>query len=342
MAWPPTIHGDVREQVARIVGPYLDLFGTADIGTGSGDNNTDPPRRILTNIWSSLDGGTLTASNPGDIVGLQNTVHFFGDYTNEHNEGWSSSPGFLFGSNDYITTGDATGDLAGATVLLARLVESHLMSPGADLDQFYALQTDQGVHASATDSHVGRMASLFINRPYKEAGATGAVVDDMYAIYAVTPTAGDATNVWGIYVEGYAPSYFGGPLQGSIDPSHPTDANLKYGVLFSKGGHFGEIDNNPGSVFGAKAFADADVVGWIQGRGGQSGDLLRLGNDTTIYTRFDKNGRLGQRIDWAPADADIVNGEIFMWVTPTAGAMKLNLKGKDAGGTVRTAQVSLA
>lgn len=41
----------------------------------------------------------------------------------------------------------------------------------------------------------------------------------------------------------------------------------------------------------------------------------------------------------APADADIIPGQAFLWFDPTNGASSLNVKAKENDGTVVTAQV---
>ncbi|GAB2888887.1 hypothetical protein [Nocardioides pacificus] len=86
---------------------------------------------------------------------------------------------------------------------------------------------------------------------------------------------------------------------------------------------------------------DSDVVAHLKGRGTQAGELLRMGRDAAVGTRFDMRGRFIQAKTVAPMDADLANGELSIYVDATSGAMKLMIKARDAGGTLRTGSVAL-
>lgn len=81
----------------------------------------------------------------------------------------------------------------------------------------------------------------------------------------------------------------------------------------------------------------------VQGVASQGTDQVRIidvsGN---IQSRFDKSGYFMTRKTAAPADADLANGELSIWLDQTAGATKAMFKAKDSAGTVRTATVALA
>ncbi len=80
-----------------------------------------------------------------------------------------------------------------------------------------------------------------------------------------------------------------------------------------------------------------------RGKSGQVGSLFEVQDNTSaVLSRFDKNGYFMTRKTTAPADADLANGELSLWLDSTNGAAKLMVKAKQADGTVRTAAVALA
>lgn len=81
----------------------------------------------------------------------------------------------------------------------------------------------------------------------------------------------------------------------------------------------------------------------IQGVASQGTDQLRITDVSgVVQSRFDKNGHFMTRKTAAPADADLANGELAIWIDQTIGATKAMFKAKDSAGTVRTATVALA
>lgn len=77
---------------------------------------------------------------------------------------------------------------------------------------------------------------------------------------------------------------------------------------------------------------------------GQTGNLFEAASNgaSAIYTRIDKGGFLITAKNAAPADADLLNGELGWWFDATPGASKVMFKGKTSGGTIVTGQMSAA
>src|SRR5439155_228568 len=95
-------------------------------------------------------------------------------------------------------------------------------------------------------------------------------------------------------------------------------------------------------LYGA-TIAAATIGLYIKGATSQTGDLIQINSVTpTILGRFNKDGYFMTRLHAAPADADVATGELAIWFDQTIGATKAMFKGKDSGGTVRTATVAMA
>jgi hypothetical protein len=81
----------------------------------------------------------------------------------------------------------------------------------------------------------------------------------------------------------------------------------------------------------------------LQGAASQTGDILYISDSAnTLLSRINKDGYLITKKNAAPANADIATSELAVWLDNTVGATKLMFKGKDTGGTVRTASVVMA
>jgi sulfate adenylyltransferase subunit 1 (EFTu-like GTPase family) len=101
------------------------------------------------------------------------------------------------------------------------------------------------------------------------------------------------------------------------------------------------VSNQGTSTFQPNTNTAGAVV--AKGITSQSGDLFAAQDSSAnVLSRFDKNGYWMTRKSSAPADADLATGELALWFDSTAGAAKLMVKAKDAGGTVRTATIALA
>lgn len=88
----------------------------------------------------------------------------------------------------------------------------------------------------------------------------------------------------------------------------------------------------------------ADIKGLVaKGIAGQSVSLFEVQNsDSAVLSTFSKNGYFTTRKVAAPADAELIAGEMAFWFDATDGAGKLMVKAKTANGTVATASVALA
>lgn len=67
-----------------------------------------------------------------------------------------------------------------------------------------------------------------------------------------------------------------------------------------------------------------------------------LDSGNVILSRINKDGYMMTRKTSAPADADLVAGEMALWLDSTNGAAKFKIKAKQANGTVVAGEVALA
>lgn len=228
-----------------------------------------PSQRIPINLTVNMNGSLLTKANNADKVALCNTVTFSGDFSNEATWGMSSAS-FVFGANDFITTGSTAGDLTGIFSIYGRLSEVHIYSPGRSLTQVIALQAEAHVEASARATNVTSLMGLQVKAPRNEGGG---VVTTAYGIKVESPTTG-ATN-YAINVSGSAESYFGGKIRstalevqtGAAKFTGATGANAQgaaagayiginsgnYGISLADGVNTWVIDNNAGTLRFMKA-----------------------------------------------------------------------------------------
>lgn len=336
-AWPPQRHQDVQEAVAVLrdlttTGRLTDAALKADptfTGTvglpGGGSGN---PRQPV-NGAVVIDGPT-GKNFPGDKVGYAFSAIIQGDFTGDT----GGNPLFAWGANDYVITGTNAGDLTALANLTARETEVHLQSPNANLDYLTALQVDATVDDTATGAHVGTMYGVHVTALVDQ--AAGAVVDNAFGMYIEEPTA--AANNVALGVSGKVLFY--GDVQ--LVDSHLVAGNGGVSGRTMQLGQPGDVPT--GGMFTAKAAADSDVITWLQTRGGQTGDVLRITMNAADvqWARFDKIGRLGISNPYAPGAGDLRTGEVMFTFDDTAGAAKLVLTAKDAGGTMRSATVALS
>ena len=79
-----------------------------------------------------------------------------------------------------------------------------------------------------------------------------------------------------------------------------------------------------------------------RGRSGQTASLMEVQDaSSNVLSRFDKNGYFMTRRTIAPADADLVSGELALWFDPTPKAAKLRIKAKTSAGVVVNGAVDL-
>jgi hypothetical protein len=92
----------------------------------------------------------------------------------------------------------------------------------------------------------------------------------------------------------------------------------------------------------AYAAQPAIVALLAQGASGQSADLVQVKDSTSaIASRFDKSGFFMTRKKTAPADADLANSELAIWLDDSPVQTKVMFKAKDSLGRVKTASVKL-
>lgn len=179
----------------------------ATLGIGNGASGL---LRQPNNSNVLIDGSTLSATGASGIdkVGSVNAVTFRGGFSNEASYG-SSNPSFLWGANDFVTTGTASGDVAGITEFWGRLTETHLNVPGASISDQYGLVGQTNVDSAATGATIsGWLASIRATPP--SVTATGTTIANAASIYSPGPAAGIATNTYNIYAGGTVQNYFGG------------------------------------------------------------------------------------------------------------------------------------
>lgn len=327
-------------------GTVMAQFGLFAVGpiTIYNDSPSGRATRIPFGLTLDINGATLDPGGKGaDKVGSQLNVNFHGDFTNETTIGATDAP-FLWGADDFITSGSAANDLKGITDFWGRETEIHLASPGAALNTFKALHTETAIESTAVGTHVGIAIGHHITNQVINGSPAGTTVDTWHGLLIDPPT--QATDNYAIFTGGQTKSRFGGDILMNADPSQPHSLNAYYGSLIGKTVQIGQpTDLTSAARLNVKTVADSDVGAWIAGRGAQSGDLTRWGLDTTVITRIDSSGRLVLNNPIARGevpDAGLSNGELSFSVDATTGAMKLNIKGKDNGGTIRRATIALA
>src|SRR5664280_1072199 len=247
-----------------------------------------------------INGSTLDGTGLVDKVGQQTNVKFTGNFSGEAGFG-AADPGFVWLANDFQTTGTAAGDCTGLTDLTVRLIEAHAMAPGINLNVLQALQVEAHLEPSATGGHIANLYGISIIAP-----RNGGTIDNAYGLHIDSPTT--ATNNYSIFVTGSAESVFYGPI-----------------TLINR--------------LAVKSSADGDVVAQFRGRGGQTANIVEILHDGygQPAARFSNLGVFVQSYPMAPADSSLVNNECSMWIDGTSGAMKVWFKGRDNGGTIRTA-----
>jgi hypothetical protein len=126
--------------------------------------STSSPRHVVP-IAVTMDGSTFNGSTPlADKVAHPLTVVFKGGFSAE--SGYVlDNPGWLWGANDFVITGQASGDLAGIADLMARLTEVHCNAPGAALNTLTGLQAEAAINAEAVGATAGNVHSLRVIRP---------------------------------------------------------------------------------------------------------------------------------------------------------------------------------
>jgi hypothetical protein len=105
----------------------------------------------------------------------------------------------------------------------------------------------------------------------------------------------------------------------------------------------GAEDEGAVGTFAVGANTSPSTRGLVaRGRSGQVASLMELQDGSgNVQSRFDKNGYFMTRRTIAPADADLVTGELALWFDPTPKAAKLRIKAKTSAGVVVNGSVDL-
>jgi hypothetical protein len=203
-----------------------------------------------------------------------------------------ADPTFLFGRDNYVLTGKASGDISGITNFIGAIDEAHLRTPNATLTSVTGLQTHADIDATATGATVTSIFSLAAMSPANTAGAT---VTKAYGIYSEgIPTPG-ATNYWGLYVDHGGPTFLSG--QTTINPNSdtvglivkqfPAQAARMQVWQNAFAGSLAHVDSN--GAFASNSFITAfegvsaqSQIGFT-GPSGQAGLKLGSAGDTVVY-----------------------------------------------------------
>lgn len=138
--------------------------------------------------------------------------------------------GIIFGSNWYTTTGTEPLDAHNAAGIYGALIETAVRAPDSAIGFVIGLQAEASFsNATAGGSVTGSMTSLKVAAPSRKDGAT----------------AGDARNVYGLYIERV--------------PTHALNSNTSYS-LYQSGGtaYFDDTGSDMESGLWAKKFVVAD------------------------------------------------------------------------------------
>jgi hypothetical protein len=303
-------------------------------GVGSSPSSRTP----FTSV-TKVDGSTLTTdAKAADKCGVSINTSFVGGFANEASYG-ASNPTFLFGVNLFNIFGTKTGtnDLAGINTVYGTLLEAHVSSKDATLNTLNGVMVE-----TSTNSSIGEVRGINVvgHRLGDQPGSS--TVTTAVGVNISSPTMG--ANKWSLRTEGTAPSAFGGDVHLSLDPSSPRLFHAYSGEIRSKlvsiGGSqvttLGGVNVASAGMLTVKSNGDSDVVASLQGRGGQTADILRVGRDTGISARFDKLGRLALQTTGAFAQNDLIAGEAGMWADNSAfGSERFKFQARATNGTLR-------
>lgn len=221
-------------------------------------------------------------------------------------------PNMAWGTNFFTLF---QNDQTGLTVGWGGLIEADVSSPaGITLARVCGLQAEASFFGASAGATVTTLESLYVAQPVRKNGAVAGTATNTYGlrIGPVRASNTGATTALGLFVQGLSSSAGVGQslFQGTItvNPQNAGDISL---IL--------------------KAPATPTV------------DVFQVKDSTSaILSRFDKSGYFMTKKVAAPADADLTNSEMALWLDATNGAAKLMIKAKQADGTVRTAAVALA
>lgn len=220
-------------------------------------------------------------------------------------------PNMAWGVNTFtLFQNDNTGLLVG----WGALIEADVSSPaGINYARICGLQAEASFFGSTAGATVTTLESLYVAQPVRKGGAVAGTATNTYGlrIGPVRASNTGATTALGMFVQGLSSSAGVGQslLQGTttINPQNAGDISL---------------------ILKAPAAPTVDIF--------QAKDSA-----SAILSRLDKSGYFMTKKVAAPADADLTNGEMAIWLDPTNGAAKFMIKAKQTDGTVRTGLVLL-
>lgn len=124
------------------------------------------------------------------------------------------------------------------------------------------------------------------------------------------------------------------------NPADGSTMTLGFGFWYLTGGAGCQWWVNRIPFANYQSFIRVNSPSWpgqaIQAAAGQTADLHQwLDNSLSILSRVMAGGNFATR-SAEPASADLVAGEVALWIDPTNGAASLNFKAKQLDGTVKT------
>jgi hypothetical protein len=331
-----TVGGTLGEYVTTLANTTIHT-GPFIIGTGGrlGINSEPSPRNpISQNI--TIDGSTLDGTYLNDKVGGNLSVTFKGGFSGEVGFGASSAT-FLFGANDFITTGPLAGAIAGSANIIGRLTEVDILTPDAALNRAVGFQAEVNYYGATAGGTIAQAISLYAVEPRWKSGAAAGAFTEAHSLYIESPTRGTLNRA--MTVNGTAESFFGGAIK-----TNSKNIDAQDGILSAKSIVAGVAGSGAQGRLTVLSNADTALVSTFQQfSGSQSGDMARWATSGgTPLSRVSGQGFIMTRRNAAPADGDLASGEMAIWLDSTNGAAKFMVKAKQADGTVRTGNVALA
>jgi hypothetical protein len=270
----------------------------------------------------------VAASTGGTNVGafvLAPKIH--GDFTGIA----GADPGFAWGVNVFATTGSVP--TAGITSLTGQLSELSLTHPSGTIDTATGFQADLAYFGAAAGGVVNVAQTLRVSAPRRKNGATSGTFGTIYTAFIESADDSGAAGTGGKFTLFTAGGIarLGGRLDvlGTILGYAGTGLSLNGGfsnhgkITLGDGTGSGEVTLQLGRTYDSTRFSFRNAAG-------------------ATVASIDRNGVFRTLAHTAPADTDLVAGEMATWFDQTNGAAKFKVKAKQADGTVRTGEMALA
>lgn len=220
---------------AKLIG--VNKFGAKNIFSGPTNLFGDVSEDLLYK-WASQQH--ITKDDWKIIHNVQGIID--GDFTGD--SGFQA--GIIFGSNFYTTTGNKSFDAHNAVGIYGALIETAVRAPNSTIGFVIGLQAEASFsNSSAGGAVTGSMTSLKVAAPSRKDGAT----------------AGDARNVYGLYIERV--------------PTRALNSSISYS-LYQAGGtaYFDDVGSDLQSGLWAKKLVVADRSLTAQHPSGLSGSCM--------------------------------------------------------------------